>query len=60
MPGENSVPCFLQSSCFAEHSVLSSLLSLARALFTFNVVRVLYLNLHRIAMMFVAQCIRSK
>ena len=42
------------SYCFAEHSVLSGLLSLARALFTFNVARVLYLNLHRIAMMFVA------
>ena len=30
------------SSCFAELSVLSSLLSLARALFTFNVARVLF------------------
>ena len=37
--------------CFAEHSALSDLLSLMRALFTFNVTRVLYLNFHRIAMM---------
>ena len=40
--------------CFAEHSVLSFLLSLTHMLFTFNVAQVLYLKyLHRIAMMLV-------
>ena len=44
---------------FAEHSALSYLLSLTRVLFTFNVAHTLSLNLHRIAMMLVAWCIKA-